>query len=456
MDEYTTRPVSPYFQGKVPPLIDPVAELRAAAAARLAARKANYGKRRQRVHTNFRRLEPNIFQEPPSPHDPRRVLSTNSSNATNQAIAPTTTCLGCVDLPGDLSKDIWLDSSFYDCESYEKNQYCTFFGKDNDNGEGTANDQCCTCGGGNRSGCGGPTTAAPVRIVDDVDFQNYTTLTNIWNTTLNATEVESDQPASVTVETLLYTFTPASPPLCSLSDTLGFSNCTLKSILHGSTGPWTPKRENYSSYGYFNPHYYNTDDVCLHMVSSNTDLVWPQDTRAVALVPAGHQLIITPRPWRFGSTTITVTATAFNRTLGNVLYEDKQRAMANATMDNSTTDSRDTVSTMGVGARGNADATNSSLHSLGATPLDPCELYHLIVAAQQTGNHQTYALARKSFAVRVNQTICYGFVDLFPGTMVVAPFYQWPNKKHRLINPVVFFHLALSLSLPLSFSLRNI
>ena len=174
------------------------------------------------------------------------------------------------------------------------------------------------------------TTAAPVqrrrKKEKEYDLNNYTMLTNIWNTTLNATDIENDKPATVSVETLLYMYSNYNLPKCAVSES-GFDNCTMFMILHPSFGPWTPLRENYTRKSYHNPHFFNTDDVCLHMASSNEDLVssGPDGgTRAVPLIPAGHRLEITPNPWRYGSTTITVTATAFNRTLGELLVQQKK------------------------------------------------------------------------------------------------------------------------------------
>ena len=439
MSEYTTRPISPYFKGDVPPLIDPVADLIKAVAAKRAARAAMYGKKRTST-INFRRLEkdkerkeniwlprrplipPLVPPLPSSPH--RRFLSSNTINSSNTTMTNTTMTNTTVPMCGNCQCSRILPKPNLP-PGFDK--WCA-------NPINVGDINYCLCPKITTT----TTTAKPAtkkkRITKFYDLQNYTTLTDIWNVTMNSTEVESDQPSTVSVRTLLYKFTPFNPPKCSLSESVGFTNCTMDMILHPSFGPWTPKRENYTNIGYFNPHYYNSKDVCLHMKSSNTDLVWPKDTRSVGLDPAGHELIITPRPWRYGSTTITVTATAFNRTLGELLYQKKidinikimnqQRENAIDTyIGNVKKRNNDTTSWSTTKRNEYAQhlypsyGTNTTTTNITSTQksIDPCELYHLIVDAEKIGNHQTYVLARKSFSLRVNQTICYGFVDLFPG-----------------------------------------
>jgi len=63
----------------------------------------------------------------------------------------------CVDLPGDISGTKWKDHDNNDCYTYgymeEYGDYwCADFGDDNYNGEGSANEKCCTCGGGSTGG----------------------------------------------------------------------------------------------------------------------------------------------------------------------------------------------------------------------------------------------------------------------------------------------------------------
>ena len=43
--------------------------------------------------------------------------------------------------------------------------------------------------------------------------------------------------------------------------------------------------------------------------------------RAEVMQPFGHKLHLTPNAWRYGSSTLTLTATAFNDTLAKDLIE---------------------------------------------------------------------------------------------------------------------------------------
>ena len=156
------------------------------------------------------------------------------------------------------------------------------------------------------------------------------------------------------------------------------------------------------------------------MTSSNTELVWPEDTRAVALYPAGHNVTITPRPWKYGSTTISITATAFNRTLGELLYVQQNISQLPHLNEIELNELNPMSEMMGT--------TNDSI-STGSIQATPCELYQLVAAAvthNVDNQQQTYVLARKSFTLRINQTVCYGFVELFPGTFGIWEcVYEW-------------------------------
>ena len=283
-------------------------------------------------------------------------------------------------------------------------------------------------------------------------------MTDIWNVTMNATDIESDQPSTIEVETLLYKFNFFNPPSCSTSGQDRFTNCTMKNILHPSTGAWTPLRENYTTSGWYNPHYYNTANVCLHAVSSNEDLLSSHGVVSIPKVPAGHVLRITPNPWRYGSTTITILADAFNLTLGKELVETKEReertrlaeiqrkyreqrynvstTFGNLTLPNKKDQSSwwnpildstwvheelivdENNQTMHAADSWNGtNATNGNVAAEKELVENPCKFYYAIVEADRTGQNQTYRLAMKSFALRVNRTDCYGFVQLFPGVL---------------------------------------
>jgi len=59
--------------------------------------------------------------------------------------------LGCVDLPGDTSGTTWENSYGNGCDSIfndDLNGWCNYYGNNNFNGEGSANEKCCACGGG--------------------------------------------------------------------------------------------------------------------------------------------------------------------------------------------------------------------------------------------------------------------------------------------------------------------
>jgi hypothetical protein len=60
----------------------------------------------------------------------------------------------CVDLPHAITGDTWHDGT-NDCAKFEEadargDMWCHKYGKFDLNGEGKAQDQCCTCGGGSR------------------------------------------------------------------------------------------------------------------------------------------------------------------------------------------------------------------------------------------------------------------------------------------------------------------
>ena len=52
----------------------------------------------------------------------------------------------CVNLLGELSGTIWSDGE-RSCNELDE-EFCAFFGSNNINGEGSANEKCCICGGG--------------------------------------------------------------------------------------------------------------------------------------------------------------------------------------------------------------------------------------------------------------------------------------------------------------------
>jgi len=66
--------------------------------------------------------------------------------------APTAVCL---DLPGD-SGGSWNDGD-YECADYDSHKWCASYGHEMVHAQGTANDKCCTCGGGNRGPTASPT-----------------------------------------------------------------------------------------------------------------------------------------------------------------------------------------------------------------------------------------------------------------------------------------------------------
>ena len=70
---------------------------------------------------------------------------------------------GCVDLPGDISGTTWEDSEGDGCDDFEADDddWCAEYGDSNDNGEGSANDKCCTCGGGSTAGTNGGASLPP-------------------------------------------------------------------------------------------------------------------------------------------------------------------------------------------------------------------------------------------------------------------------------------------------------
>ena len=98
-------------------------------------------------------------------------------SAAAEAIEPLGTVEQCVDLVGALSGAPWSDG-YLDCSDFRDNtEWCQTWGDLNLNGEGTAKERCCSCGGGHRTARGpfvgatpGPYTLAQ-RILDEHEVQ---------------------------------------------------------------------------------------------------------------------------------------------------------------------------------------------------------------------------------------------------------------------------------------------
>jgi len=78
----------------------------------------------------------------------QRSDSTFDRAAAAQDIWPYAARCGCHDLPGEASSAQWTDGSA-GCGAYKSDpMQCGLFGDSNLNGEGSANERCCACGGG--------------------------------------------------------------------------------------------------------------------------------------------------------------------------------------------------------------------------------------------------------------------------------------------------------------------
>ena len=74
---------------------------------------------------------------------------------------------GCHDMLGLASGDTWFDGTDY-CEAYDDNPtWCDVYGSIDFNGEGSASDKCCICGGGSWS-TNGTGSSAPTYAIDAV------------------------------------------------------------------------------------------------------------------------------------------------------------------------------------------------------------------------------------------------------------------------------------------------
>ncbi len=294
---------------------------------------------------------------------------------------------------------------------------------------------------------------------------NYSSFSLVFNRSHVATGCESDVPLTLSVPLLLYQYADGhNRPACDLS-----GNCTIAHLtaeMEEWAGPWTPVRENYTDWWMSNPYYINTENVCVEAVSSNEALVAnhdlyagdqyvaepyrpPYGLRVDEEVPKGHTLWLTPTPWRYGSTTITVSATAFDDALARELLLEDQRATAVAQLEAELR----AASRGGVGginetalalavhdweeayaARREAEqarlkyaqelAANITLEGGDPTavlqsarppPIPACERLAALRRRPALHNGTTVSfLANRSFVVRINESDCYGSVQLWP------------------------------------------
>ena len=72
----------------------------------------------------------------------------------------------CVDLPGDKSGVEWTEGEISCVDFKNEEGYCEAYGDDNNNGEGSANQKCCGCGGGS-TGAGSATQAEHSAVSGD-------------------------------------------------------------------------------------------------------------------------------------------------------------------------------------------------------------------------------------------------------------------------------------------------
>ena len=261
----------------------------------------------------------------------------------------------------------------------------------------------------------------------------FIAFTVIFNTSMSATAHESDAPATSTVDTLLYKHNDnnAANVRCAPFG----ANCTISYLtddLSESAGPWTPRRENYSDWWMYNYHYFYTDNVCVSLNSTNTDLFSPEGMRAEVMQPFGHKLHLTPNAWRYGSSTLTLTATAFNDTLAKDLIEASLAREAAAALalaaaaPSASSASSPTFLAAPISSYSPSPSGNGTNGSETSDPYwDPCErLDAIVTAGLAEDNVTTFVVATRSFSILVNETHCYGFVDIWPD---VGRALGWPR-----------------------------
>ena len=263
--------------------------------------------------------------------------------------------------------------------------------------------------------------------IEDIGLQEiskrmFVAFTMIYNTTMDATNRESDTPATSNIDVLLYRHSDDNADLVRCAP-FG-KNCSIEyltNVIAKTAGPWTPRRENYSDWWMFNDHYFYTDNVCVSMNSTNTDLFSTNDMFAEVLQPFGHRLHITPRPWRYGSSTITITATAFNDTLARQLMREQQAAdLSPSSM-----------------AQFSPSPSSQLLNETNVEYIDACRRLDAIVNADMAIDNVTVSVvATRRFSILVNETYCYGFVDIWPD---VGRMLGWPrmNVSSRSFGMIV-------------------
>ena len=85
-----------------------------------------------------------------SPATAKNVLAIGSAFVTG-LMGGTGSGTVCSDLPGNMSGTTWFDGTNGCLEYKENSGWCDLYGSTDYNGEGTADDKCCTCGGGSNN-----------------------------------------------------------------------------------------------------------------------------------------------------------------------------------------------------------------------------------------------------------------------------------------------------------------